>query len=163
METNMTMADHPLSDRVNDDSLGLDVEPADVVLLAQQGFVSREYRRGGVLVYKLRWRRGHRQIVRFLGRDANRAAAVQAWLDDLQRPGRLARQATKLLRDARRELRQAKDLLIPRASADGSHYHGYRLRRRSESITNESTAVLPKHSTFQAKSATGKEVLHEPE
>ena len=64
--------------------------PAGLGLAARagQGFVSAEARPTGAVTYKLRWRRGGRQRVRYLGSDP---AAARAALAGLQAGARRAR------------------------------------------------------------------------
>jgi hypothetical protein len=108
---------------------GLGLAAEDLRALARQGFVAAEARRGRGPYYKLRWRRGGRQRVRYLGRDPGRAARARAALEALQRPLRAARLLARLLGEARRRLREARRLLTPRAEARGLRYHGYTARR----------------------------------
>ena len=105
----------------------------DLEALTRQGFVAAEPRRRGGRplgpFFKLRWRRSGRQRVRYLGKDPARADAVRAALEGLRRPVRLARQAARLLAEARKRLRQVKQALAPRLAAGGLHLHGYEARR----------------------------------
>jgi len=107
----------------------------DYEALTRQGFVAPEYRgKPGCQSgphYKLRWRCGGRQRVLNLGRDPERARLVREALAELQRPGRLARLAAKLLREASRRLREVKGVLEPCLAAQGLHLHGYATRRTS--------------------------------
>jgi len=68
------------------DSLLTEVElsPEAMAAMARQGFVRAEQRGRRSVVYKLRFRLGGRQVVRYLGTDRVRAQAVQAALDTWQ-------------------------------------------------------------------------------
>jgi hypothetical protein len=107
--------------------LGLD--SADVAALRRQGFVSREVRGGGRIVYKLRFRLNRRQRVKCLGTDEELARRVEETLSRLQRPrrktlviGRLTRAAARLLRDGKRRIE-------PWLGAAGYRFHGQAIRR----------------------------------
>jgi hypothetical protein len=104
--------------------------PDDLRALAAQGFVSADRRANGKTTFKLRWRRGGRQQVRYLGSDPAAAAVVREFVARLQAPGRAERRALALLAEAARRLRAAKKLLAPRAAAAGRPLHGYTPRRR---------------------------------
>ena len=90
--------------------LGLD--SADVAALRGQGFVSREVRGGGRIVYKLRFRLDRRQRVMCLGADDELARRVTQTLSRLQRPRRKAMAIGRLHREAAR--------LLPTASGGSS-------------------------------------------
>ncbi len=100
--------------------------------LARQGFVAAEFRGEGSTrrgpYYKLRWREGRRQRVKYLGRDPALAERIRAAVEYLQRPRRLIRMALRLIVEARRGLRRAKDSLQSRAATCGRKYHGYTSR-----------------------------------
>jgi hypothetical protein len=112
---------------------GLGLSEEDYRALARQGFLAAEFRRRGRRrlgpYYKLRWRRGGRQRVRYVGQDPARAERLRAALDDLQRPARLARQLSRLMDEARRHLRRAKEALAPHLAGQGLRYHGFTARR----------------------------------
>ncbi len=102
---------------------------AEVAALRRQGFVSREVRGGGRIVYKLRFRLDRRQRVKCLGADDELARQVEQTLSKLQHPrhkalaiGRLHREAARLLRDSKRRIE-------PWLGAAGYRFHGQALRR----------------------------------
>ena len=70
----------------------LGLAPGEIKALATQGFVARE-RRGGRIYWKLRFRVGGRQRVRYLGSDATKAAAIRAELAQGAVSLRMARQS----------------------------------------------------------------------
>jgi hypothetical protein len=130
MEEGMTETPRPSSDVSKQDQLGcLRLSPEDIHALARQGFVVAEFRQRRGPYYKLRWRRGVRQCVRYLGSDPDRAQEVRAALEVLQAPHRIGRQIVRLMAEARKHLFHAKRSLRVSAAAQGSHYHGYTLRR----------------------------------
>jgi hypothetical protein len=99
----------------------------DMDELSRQGFLSLE-QRGNRTNHKLRFRRGGRQVVRYIG-DAAEAAAVKQELDQLQSRRRIRRDLAALDRAARRLLRQTKTRLEPLVTAYGWKYHGRVVRR----------------------------------
>jgi hypothetical protein len=104
----------------------LQLTSADLVTLASQGFVASE-RRGERRYHKLRFRRGRRQVVKYLG-GPERACAVQAELDRLQAAWRRRRKLGALSRQAREMLREAKRQLEPSLAEQGYHFHGLAIR-----------------------------------
>ncbi len=101
----------------------------ELAALCRQGFVSEE-RRGKRLYYKLRFRCNGKQRVRYLGRDAARAAEVREELWKLQEPRRTELELARLDRTARRMLREAKATLAPLLAEEGFTFHGNAVRRR---------------------------------
>lgn len=112
----------------------LEIGLTDSEALARQGFVAAEYRSGTGgrrgPYYKLRWRCGGRQRVRYLGRDAEFAEKVRDVLHHHQRRVRTRARLRKLARRARARLRQAKSRLAPLLAERGLYFHGYAIRRR---------------------------------
>jgi hypothetical protein len=106
--------------------LGLSAE--NLGYLARQGFVARE-RRGERDYFKLRFRRGGRQVVRGLGTDPQLAAQIRNELQQLQADRRAELHLAKLDREARRRLRAAKQALQPHLESRGLHFHGLAIRR----------------------------------
>jgi hypothetical protein len=100
---------------------------ADLHELTHQGFVCRE-ERGNVAYFKLRFRRAHQQVVRYVG-DAAHAAAIQAELDRLQADRRLERELGRITSTARRMLRAGKRQLEPLLAKENLKFHGLALRR----------------------------------
>lgn len=133
---------------------GLRLAAADLQALAHQGFVVGELRRGKGPYYKLRWRRGPQQCVRYLGSDPERAQRIQWALETLQRPVRQARQLAQLLAQVRTSLRQLKDDLLPHAQSLGGSYHGYTLRRsQAHRSKDHKTVPRPERITPLSHSA----------
>jgi hypothetical protein len=82
--------------------------------------------RGGCRIYKLRYRLGGRQCVRYLGSDAAAAAALQSDLEQMQ--GRRRRRHEAALRHQARRLRQRAKALAPLLAEHGFHFHGRAVR-----------------------------------
>lgn len=126
----------------------LRLSPADLAALARQGFVTAE-RRGRRTYYKLRFRRGGRQQVRYLGSDPARAAAVERALDQLQQARRHELELPRLTAAARRTMRESKQTLAPLLEAEGLRFHGYAIRRprreRSVELQIDSRARATRH------------------
>jgi hypothetical protein len=104
----------------------LRISAEDLQVLAIQGHVSREVR-GSTEIYKLRFRTGSRQNVRYVG-NADRAALIRSELTTLQADRRVDRDLVRLAKTARQMLRSAKQTLRPVAEANGLTFHGYALR-----------------------------------
>ena len=94
----------------------------------QQGFVSQE-RRGGSVIYKLRFRLDRRQRVRYLGTDQVTADRVAQELDHLRLPNQLDRKLRDLNWEANRLLRESKRRLEPVVAQAGLKFHGFALRK----------------------------------
>jgi hypothetical protein len=105
----------------------LRLEVDDLAELARQGFVSPE-RRLGRTRYKLRFRRGRRQVVRLIG-GTQEAVLVQKELGKLQSQRRLIRELKTLDRHARQALRDSKSRLMPLIERHGFTFHGRAIRR----------------------------------
>lgn len=120
----------------NDPLARLRISPDDYQALAQQGFVSAEYRERDGRRYgpyfKLRWRLHGLQKVRYLGRDADKAARVSAVVANLQRSVQLAREASRALAEVRQRMRKMRDSLEPHLAEHGLRFHGYVARRQVE-------------------------------
>jgi hypothetical protein len=108
--------------------------------LGRQGFVSREDRGGGRVTYKLRFRLGGRQHVRYLGADGELVEQVRELLLRLQRATRQARELRDMRRQARRGLRAAKARLAPLLGERGYHFHGLAVRKRRPPSAAKATA-----------------------
>lgn len=105
----------------------LDLVGADLDELARQGFLALE-RRHGRPVYKLRFRRAGRQVVRCVG-GTDVAALVAAELNTLQINRRKQRELDLVGRAARQMLRDAKTKLEPLVLEQGFKFHGRAIRR----------------------------------
>jgi hypothetical protein len=89
--------------------------------------VARE-QRAARTYFKLRFRSGGQQIVRYIG-DEHRAAAVANELADLQSETRLMRHLKSLTVSANQRLREGKKRLEPVLAAYGWAFHGLAIRR----------------------------------
>ncbi len=86
-------------------------------------------RRGERTYFKLRFRRGGSQSVRYIGPDAAQAAAVQRELDELQEERQKELKLARLTDTAKRMLRESKRVLAPVLAEEGFGFHGYEVRR----------------------------------
>jgi hypothetical protein len=118
----------------------LRLTPEDLCALRRQGWIQREWR-GNRQVYKLRFRRGGKQIVRYLG-DAEIARQVGAELAVLQKAHRACRRLRRIAETARDMLRTSKKDLLPLLARNGYRFHGLAIRRR-KLFTNEAAAGVP--------------------
>ena len=110
----------------------LGLEAIELEMLRRQGFVSRECR-GGRWLYKLRFRVEGRQVTRYVGADERKAAEVQQALVEWQGARQLDLELGRLARQASRELRRAKRTLEEQMAKRGLGFHGLAVRRaRSE-------------------------------
>lgn len=101
----------------------------EVAAVARTGFVAHERRGSACLVYKLRFRMGGRQRVRYLGVDADFVGAVREALRDLQRQRDAQRNLRRLAVRARALLRELKPRIAADAEREGYHFHGLALRK----------------------------------
>jgi hypothetical protein len=106
-------------------SLGLTAE--DLGGLARQGFLAAERRRDWPC-WKLRFRRGGRQVVRYVG-GTDKAALVAEELKELQAARTHQRELNRLGSVARHMLRDQKAKLEPLLLACGFKFHGRAIRR----------------------------------
>src|SRR4051812_22493167 len=114
----------------------------DLRILTQQGFLSREIRRGQAF-FKLRFRRGGgKQCVKYVG--GGQVTAVRAELNKLQADARLKRKLAAVTRDAQQTLRQIKRNLQPVLESHGFAFHGLAIRRRRRSNPNQ---LKPDHQS----------------
>src|SRR5476651_807711 len=85
--------------------MGLGLSRTEVACLQDQGFVAAEYRvhRAARLgpYFKLRWRMHGRQMVKYLGQDAEKAEAVANALVEVQKKKMLERQLARMFAEAR--------------------------------------------------------------
>jgi hypothetical protein len=105
----------------------LRLSEGDIVALGEQGFLAPE-RRGNREYVKLRFRRGGRQVVRYVG-GGEAAALVGEELKLLQTARRLRRELQRFGRVARHRLREAKIELEPLILGCGFKFHGRAIRR----------------------------------
>ena len=104
----------------------------DLRILAQQGFLSRETRRGQT-IFKLRFRCGGRQHVKYVS--AHQVTVVQAELNIVQAGARSKRKLATATRHAQQLLRQTKRNLEPILESNGLAFHGLAIRRPSPSAS----------------------------
>jgi hypothetical protein len=107
---------------------GLKLETRELQALRHQGFVSRE-RRGSCSVYRLRFRVDGRQVTRYVGTDAEKAAEVQQSLAEWQAKRCRDLELGRLAREAGRELKRAKRQLTGPLARRGFEFHGLRVRQ----------------------------------
>ena len=111
----------------------------DLDRLSDQGFVCAE-RRGDRTYFKLRFRRGTKQVVRYIG-GPDRAAIVKQELAVLQAETKVMRELNARVEIAKRTLREAKRTMEPVLQAHGFVFHGMAIRRRREdSIATNSSS-----------------------
>jgi hypothetical protein len=103
----------------------LSLTEQDLNALESQGCLALEHR-GDRSYYKLRFRRGGRQVVRYAGQEA---ALVAEELKTLQAARRLQRELNKLNLAARQALREGKLILEPLLVERGFRFHGLAIRR----------------------------------
>ncbi len=124
--------DHPLA---SDDLAArllqrLRLTAEDLAVLRRQGAVQIE-QRGRRFIGKLRFRRGSKQVVRYLG-GAEAARRVQEELTKWQAQHRKSRELKRLAKVARAALRGAKKTLVLHLQQTDFRFHGLAIRRRSE-------------------------------
>jgi hypothetical protein len=107
----------------------------DLQELSHQGFVCREVR-GNLAIFKLRFRRAHQQVVRYIP-DAGQAAVIRAELARLQTDRHLQRELERLTKGARLMLRESKRSLEPIVATEGLKFHGLSLRRPRKRKTSQ--------------------------
>ena len=106
----------------------LGLTAAELETLRRQGSVSRE-RRGRRRLYKLRFRVDGRQVTRYVGTDEGKAAEVRQGLHEWQGERHLDLELGRLARQAGRELRRAKRKLEEQMVERGLGFHGLAVRR----------------------------------
>jgi hypothetical protein len=107
----------------------LGLSAADQAALSRQGFISREVRGRRSAVYKLRFRVGGRQRVRYLGTDAGGIRRVQEALHELQEDRRLELALGRLHHEVAQRLCDSKRRLAAPLVAAGFGFHGRAARR----------------------------------
>lgn len=119
----------------------LRLEAGDLEELAVQGFVGQE-KRGDRTYYKLRFRRGGKQVVRYVG-GADRAAIVSKEIAILQADTKLMRELKAKVRIANQLIRETKQSMEPLLEANGLVFHGLAIRRprrrQSGIVTNSNS------------------------
>ena len=97
--------------------------------LTQEGFVAPEMR-GTQRYYKLRFRIGGKQRVRYLGSSSAFASGVAGELYELQANKRTLRELDRGARQINAALRASQCLLAPILIPLGFHFHGLRVRKQ---------------------------------
>ena len=121
-------------------ALGLRAEHRAV--LTRQGALCAEHA-GGRRRYKLRFRLGTKQVVRYVGVRSPFVRQVRRELARLQGPWRLQQRLRRLSRRARDVLRGTKRTLEPLLASEGYAFHGRDVRRSCTAVPNSSaTAIL---------------------
>ena len=108
-------------------SLGLGRE--EMAALAKQGSVRAEDCGQGRVYYRLRFRVGCRQCVRYVGNSPGFAEQIRHELRQLQARTRSRRQLRVLVQEARKRLRKAKHRLEPMLPSVGRVFHGRSIRQ----------------------------------
>src|ERR1019366_7203395 len=122
----------------------LHLSQAEYAQLATQGFVTSEWRGSRGPYFKLRFRQGAKQVVRYLGADPTAARALDEELHCLQAAHRRHQLLRALVQQAARALRQAKQTLEPLLQDSGYHFHGRAIRAfRGRPIDPPATAADP--------------------
>ena len=109
----------------------LGVTGDDLAALARQGTLRAEQSSPGKYYYKLRFRVGSKQQVRYVGNQPGFVEQVRGELTRLQMRRRSNRQLHRLLREANECLRQTKRRLKPVLSRAGLCFYGREIRRQS--------------------------------
>jgi hypothetical protein len=113
----------------------LSLDTAEIAVLARQGFVREERDKMGNRIYKLRFRVGQRQRVKFIGRDRHSAQQIEAALVAWQRHRRLTLSVERLRREVSQRVREQWRQLDPILLAAGYRRHGREIRM-SRKATN---------------------------
>lgn len=108
----------------------MELTAEQLAALARQGSVVAERRGPTRRVFKLVFRYGGRQVVRYLTTDPVVAEQARRALETLQHARRAERAMQRAVRTARRALRDSKTASAPLLAQMGLSYHGYALRRR---------------------------------
>lgn len=111
-------------------SLGLSKE--HLMALAKQGNVRAENAPQGKCYYKLRFRMGLRQHVRYVGNNPEFVEQVRRELTWLQAGTKSCRHLRRLMREANECLRRTKEPLKPLLLLAGCCFHGREIRRQPE-------------------------------
>jgi hypothetical protein len=110
---------------------GMGFGEAELAALRRQGHLSREQRGPEQApIFKLCYRWEGRRRVRYLGSDPALISAIRQELAVIQQAAKRHRKMQRVLRLARRGLRQAKSTMAPVVAAAGCYFHGFAIRRR---------------------------------
>lgn len=106
---------------------GLRLTAEDLEALRRAGSVQGEYR-GKRCVYKLRFRRAEKQVVRYIGSE-EKAMQVREELWRLHALDRKTRHLVRITKIALKVLRESKRALEPHLKNCGYRYHGLAIRK----------------------------------
>jgi hypothetical protein len=112
-------------------SMGLNKE--HLAALAKQGNLRAESTGRGNRYYKLRFRIGSQQQVRYVGNDRAFVDQVERELICLQKGTKTRRRVRRLTRTAKSRLRETRRCLEPVLANAGFYFHGREVRRRPRS------------------------------
>ncbi len=111
-------------------TLGLGRE--QLAALAKQGTLRAEGHSGSRRYFKLRFRMGPTQRVRYVGNNPEFVDLVRAELLRLQAQAKARRHLQRLIREANQCLRRTKHRLEPLLPLAARRFHGREIRRRRE-------------------------------
>jgi hypothetical protein len=103
--------------------------PAHLAALARQGSLHATGSNRSKRYYKLRFRLGSKQQVRYVGKSPEFVAQIQRELMQLQADTRSAQQLKRLIREANACLRKTKHQLEPLLPRAGRCFYGREIRR----------------------------------
>lgn len=117
----------------------LRLNDADLNELSRQGFIGQEKRKDRTY-YKLRFRRNHKQVVRYIG-SAECATDVRTDLKVLQAETAILRELNSIVKMASQMLQDAKTKLGPLFEANGLAFHGLAVRRSRKPTIDFSVSI----------------------
>jgi hypothetical protein len=98
--------------------------------MKRKGYLTQDDRGHGHAGYwRLRFRIGEKVRTVYLGRDADLIERTRTELTALQQELREARRIAKVAAEAKKTLRAAKRKLVPAVGALGFHFHGSSIRK----------------------------------
>lgn len=100
--------------------------------LAKQGTLSKERSRSATGCFKLRFRSGGKQVVRYIRRNAEFLDQVRREVAELQRPVKERRKTQHLIGDVMSQLRSVKRRLDPLLPLAGYRFRGREIRRQTK-------------------------------
>jgi hypothetical protein len=112
----------------------------DVAALKRSGTITQETRGRGTVIYKLRYRREGRQVVKYLGVDRSFVRHVGEQLALLQVPARRRRRLRRVAAETRSVLHDVRARVRSTLQEAGFTFHGLTIRRsRSSDDQQEKT------------------------
>lgn len=120
----------------------LRLSETQLLALKLQGCVSLERSHSGRMIGKLRFRAGGRQVVRYVGADEHRLAAVRHALAQWQAAHHAARRLQHTMRAAAALLREARHRSEAVLAGSEFRHHGYAIRRRRQ-LQLQTLSTLP--------------------